>query len=141
LNKNQGGFIMDYLIFVFMLFAHIIDDYYLQGILASMKQKSWWEKNAPDKLYKDDWVMALIEHALSWSISISIPMIIYALFAKLNMDNFSLFLLIEIAINTSIHLIVDNAKANLHIINLIQDQMIHIAQISVTFSIFMHLFM
>lgn len=29
-----------------MLFCHIVDDYYLQGWLASAKQKSWWEKNA-----------------------------------------------------------------------------------------------
>jgi len=118
---------MDYLIFVFMLFAHIVDDYYLQGILASMKQKSWWEKNAPDELYKNDWTMALVEHALSWSISISIPMIIYAFYLKLNMDKFSLFLLAEIVVNTYIHSIVDNFKANLHKINLIQDQLIHIA--------------
>lgn len=27
-----------------MLFCHIVDDYYLQGWLASAKQKSWWEK-------------------------------------------------------------------------------------------------
>lgn len=26
-----------------MIFAHIIDDYYLQGILAHMKQKVWWD--------------------------------------------------------------------------------------------------
>ena len=25
-----------------MIFLHIIDDYKLQGILASMKQKNWW---------------------------------------------------------------------------------------------------
>ena len=131
---------MDSLVFVFMVFAHIIDDYYLQGILASMKQKSWWEKNAPDKLYRNDWVMALVEHALSWSISISIPMIAYAFYLKLNMDNFSSFLLAEIAINTNIHSIVDNFKANLHKINLIQDQLIHIAQLLITYFAFLILF-
>ena len=26
---------------------HIVDDYYLQGILAKMKQKSWWKEVAP----------------------------------------------------------------------------------------------
>ena len=35
-------------VFVCMIFCHIIDDYYLQGWLASAKQKIWWEKNAPD---------------------------------------------------------------------------------------------
>ena len=42
-------------ILILMLFAHIVDDYYLQGWLASVKQKKWWEKNAPDKLYKFDY--------------------------------------------------------------------------------------
>ena len=37
-----------------MVFGHIVDDYYLQGILASMKQKSWWKENAPDKMYEKD---------------------------------------------------------------------------------------
>jgi len=131
---------MNLLIFVFMLFAHIIDDYYLQGILANMKQKSWWEKNAPDKLYKNDWIMALVEHAVSWSISISIPMIVYAFYLKLNMDKFSLFLLVEIIMNTSIHSIVDNDKANLHKINLIQDQLIHIIQLIITYLVFLKSF-
>lgn len=31
-----------------MIFLHIVDDYYLQGILASMKQKEWWHKTAPE---------------------------------------------------------------------------------------------
>lgn len=39
-----------------MIFCHIVDDYYLQGWLASAKQKSWWEKNAPEKLYKYDYL-------------------------------------------------------------------------------------
>ena len=30
-------------ILILMLFAHIVDDYYLQGWLASAKQKKWWE--------------------------------------------------------------------------------------------------
>lgn len=29
---------------IFMIFAHLVDDYYLQGWLASAKQKKWWEK-------------------------------------------------------------------------------------------------
>ena len=133
---------MDLLVFVFILFAHIVDDYYLQkmGMLALMKQKSWWEENAPASLYKNDWVMALVEHAFSWSISISIPMIVYAFYLKLNMDNVSLFLLAEIVINTIIHSIVDDSKANLYKINLIQDQLIHIIQLIITYLVFLNLF-
>ena len=50
-----------------MIFCHIVDDYYLQGFLASAKQKSWWEKNLPNKLYKNDYIIALFEHAFSWT--------------------------------------------------------------------------
>lgn len=48
-----------------MLFLHIVDDYYLQGWLASAKQRSWCEKNCPDEMYKNDYIMALCEHAFS----------------------------------------------------------------------------
>ena len=27
-----------------MLFMHVVDDYYLQGILANLKQRSYWEE-------------------------------------------------------------------------------------------------
>ena len=37
---------------IIMVFLHIVDDYYLQGVLATMKQKDWWIKNAPNKKYK-----------------------------------------------------------------------------------------
>ena len=56
-----------------MIFAHIVDDYYLQGVLAKMKQKSWWEQNAPDEKYKNDYKIALMCHAWSWAIMITIP--------------------------------------------------------------------
>lgn len=63
-----------------MLFCHIVDDYYLQGWLASAKQKSWWKKNAPDKLYKNDYIMALCEHAFSWTFMIMLIPTIYTYF-------------------------------------------------------------
>lgn len=48
-------------IFLSMLFCHIIDDYKLQPpLLNALKQKEWWEKNAPDELYKHDYLMALL---------------------------------------------------------------------------------
>lgn len=116
-----------------MIFCHIIDDYYLQGILASMKQKSWWEKNAPDKLYKNDYIMALIMHSLSWSFMIMLPLAIY--------NNFNigwLFVIVFVA-NALIHGCVDSLKANVRKINLIQDQIIHIVQIVITFAVLLML--
>ena len=107
-----------------MIFAHIVDDYYLQGILASLKQKSWWENQKSYKpLYQYDYIVALIMHAFSWSFMISLP-ILYLGFTK--------SIVFSIILNTIIHGIVDDLKANKGKINLIVDQSIHIIQIVIT---------
>ena len=112
-----------FILFV-MIFAHIVDDYYLQGILASLKQKSWWEKQKNYKpMYKYDYIVALIMHAFSWSFMISLP-ILYLGFTK--------WVAVAIILNTIVHGIVDDLKANKHKINLIVDQSIHIVQIVIT---------
>jgi hypothetical protein len=107
-----------------MIFMHILDDYYLQGILASMKQKNWWEKNNPQKKYKYDYLMALFMHAFSWSFMIMIPSMIQ--------HKFVLWVFIA---NLLIHFVVDHLKANLQKINLITDQTIHLIQIILTYLI------
>lgn len=122
------------LLFVEMLFCHIVDDYYLQGILASMKQKVWWEKNFPEEKYKNDYKVALIEHAFSWSFMISLPMIINR-FYELK-EGTVILMMVMIVINTVIHTIVDNDKANKLIINLIEDQLTHIFQIIATILVY-----
>ena len=43
------------LLLIGMIQLHIVDDYMLQGILASLKQKQWWEKNYPQEIYKNDY--------------------------------------------------------------------------------------
>lgn len=113
-------------IFMAMLFLHIVDDYYLQGLLAKYKQKSWWEANCPDKMYKYDYMIALILHAFSWTFMIMLPIAWLAHF-RINM----LFTLIFV-INICIHAFIDNLKANKLSINLIQDQLVHILQICIT---------
>lgn len=112
-----------------MLFAHIVDDYYLQGVLAKMKQKSWWENNAPDKLYKYDYIVALICHALSWAVMITFPI----LFASAWNPHWAVYLML--GVNLAIHAVVDDLKANKKKINLIADQSIHFVQIIVTWCI------
>ena len=58
-----------------MLFAHLITDFTLQGWLADGKQKSWWYKisngNLPNE-YLNDYIAALLCHALYWSIAVCI---------------------------------------------------------------------
>lgn len=56
-----------------MLFMHVVDDYYLQGILANLKQRSYWEEHAPDSMYRYDYLVGLLMHSLSWSFCIILP--------------------------------------------------------------------
>ena len=117
-----------------MLFCHIVDDYYLQGWLASAKQKSWWEKNVPDKLYKNDYIMALCEHAFSWTFMIMLIPTIYTYFNP-NELIYKMYVFV-FCFNWVIHCIIDDCKANKKNINLIQDQLIHILQIVITWIVF-----
>ena len=119
-----------------MLFCHIIDDYYLQGWLASAKQKKWWEENAPDNLYKNDYKVALLVHSFSWAFSINLPVLVYALFFQL-LPTIILPYFILLVANMIIHYIVDNLKANKLKINLITDQNIHLFQILISWAVYM----
>ena len=109
-----------------MLFCHIVDDYYLQGRLADLKQKSFWEKNAPDEMYKHDYIMALAMHAMSWAFVVMIPLIIYFHFEP------SIKFAYVWSCNAVVHGVIDDLKANKRKINLIQDQSTHLLQIVVT---------
>ena len=114
-------------ILLFMIMMHIVDDYYLQGVLAKMKQKSWWKENAPQSMYKYDYIIALLMHAFSWGFCIMLPIAFYTKF------NISIWFVIVFFINVIIHAFVDDQKANKKKLNLIQDQLIHMGQILVTY--------
>ena len=116
-------------ILLLMLFAHIVDDFYLQGILANMKQKRWWEHSEWYKpLYRNDYKMALLIHSMSWSIMILLP------FMFLHYVS-GLMLLGAFIINAVIHYYIDDLKANRGQINLVVDQSIHIIQVILTWMI------
>ena len=114
-----------------MILMHIVDDYYLQGILASMKQKKWWEKQEGYKsLYKNDYKMALLMHSMSWSIMILLPpMFLIGINQYLALGAFTL--------NAMVHCYVDDLKANRGRINLITDQIIHLIQVFITWGVVM----
>lgn len=116
-----------FLVLIFMFYMHIIDDYKIQGVLASMKQKEWWKENAPDKIYENDYLMALYEHAFCWTVSINIPILVYSLLCNVHINRVQFIL--TFFCMWMIHAIVDHLKANEKIINLVQDQTIHICQI------------
>lgn len=114
-------------LFTCTLFAHVIADYTLQGIgiIASMKQKKWWEENYPQKLYKNDYKAALACHSFMWSFVVHIPLILF---------RYESIIIVSIFIHTIIHYIIDDLKANKYELNLIQDQILHLVQlITITF--------
>lgn len=112
-------------ILLLMIFLHIIDDYCLQGILAQMKQKKFWEDNAPDELYKHDYIWALIMHSFSWTFMILLPFFVAGTVGWL-------YYVVFVG-NLIIHAVIDDLKANKHRINLWADQQIHLVQIIVSF--------
>ena len=116
-------------ILLLMLFCHIVDDYYLQGWLASAKQRKWWEQNAPQGLYRYDYLIALACHAFSWSFMIMLPIA----FATGWFQGGAVWLLFAYPVNMGIHMFVDDLKANKLKINLITDQLMHFTQIGLTF--------
>ena len=114
-----------------MIFLHIVADYNLQGWLASAKQKEWWQKNAPQSLYKHDSIWALLMHSFSWTFMIMLPI------AYINGFDVDIIFAVVFVINVILHAITDHSKANEKFINLIQDQLVHIMQIMITLVIFM----
>lgn len=116
-----------------MIFLHILDDYTLQGILASLKQQDWWKKNAPDDLYKHDYIAALICHAYSWSFMVHIPLLVSVVRGTTPLLVFSL----SLVIHAFIHAGIDHLKANKKRINLIEDQLMHLAQIVIISLLFL----
>lgn len=110
-----------------MIFLHIIDDYKLQGILASMKQKQWWVKQEGYKdMYKHDYIVALLCHSFSWAFMIMLPIFVSISF-KITPEVLSIFV-----VNLLGHALIDDMKANKHQINLVIDQLIHLLQIVLT---------
>ena len=112
-------------VFVAMIFCHIVDDYYLQGILASLKQKTWWEKH--DSFYQYDYIAALICHGLSWAFMVMLPIAI-----SLNFQITGEFIIFWF-IMAMTHAYIDDLKANIRSINLCHDQLLHLCQIVIIF--------
>ena len=121
-----------------MIWLHIVDDFYLQGALAAFKQRKWWKENAPEKMYRNDYKICLFIHAFSWSFMIMIPA---AVCLFLNVIKVTPYIYLPwIATCTYFHALIDNAKANEKVINLITDQSLHFVQIILTWLLFFVLF-
>ena len=124
---------MRILLLVGMVWAHIIDDFMLQGIMAQMKQRAWWEKQVPDLAhspYRNDYRAALAAHAFSWSCSIMVLPVLLC-------GRSPAFWLPLLTINAMVHACIDDLKANKRRINLLQDQGLHLIQIFATWLAFL----
>lgn len=120
------------MILFFMLFLHIVDDFYLQkGLLANLKQKRWWKENCPSPLYENDWIISLAIHSFSWAFMIMLPIAFVSSF------ELTPFYALSFIFNAIIHGVVDHLKANKLRINLWTDQIIHCMQIAITYVTFM----
>ncbi|MBR2248532.1 MAG: DUF3307 domain-containing protein [Bacilli bacterium] len=123
---------------LFMILAHIIDDFVLQPIcLSSMKQRCWWEKNAPDDLYKNDYKMALAIHSMSWSIMILFPFLVITW----GWEGINETVTVIFVLNATAQYIVDDLKANQKKISLWTDQIVHMCQIVVTWLILSNIYL
>lgn len=121
------------IILLSMFFLHIVDDFYLQGIFKDLKQKRWWEEHAPQKIYENDYLVALLEHSFSWSFVIHIPIILFMVSKGSILDS---WIPLTIFGNMTIHAIIDDLKANKLKINLITDQLLHLIQIILIFILY-----
>ena len=128
---------MNIFLLLSIIFCHILDDFCFQGWLASAKQKEWWEKNAPEPLYRFDYICALIMHSASWSFVITVPLKVYS--TAMHFGN-GWILAIMFLVNATIHAIIDDLKANKKKINLVIDQSLHIIQILITFIVYYFIF-
>lgn len=125
---------MEYKILILfgMIFLHVVDDFYLQpGILSNLKQKDWWKENAPNELYKHDYLAALFIHSFSWAFMV---MLLPGYWAISTVGFAIIQVIIAFSLNLVVHMVVDHLKANLKKINLIQDQLIHLGQMIATWA-------
>ena len=114
-----------------MIYLHLIDDYKMQGWLTSAKSKNWWIINSPypREKYEYDYIIALLEHGFMNSFMVHIPIYIW-------LCQNEKILLISVLIFAIIHSFIDHLKANCKMINLIQDQIIHIVLIVIWWAYF-----
>jgi hypothetical protein len=115
-----------------MLLLHFVADFTLQGCLANLKQKSFWiaecKKYGVDfEKYKYDYITGLGCHSMYWTLLTFAPLLWLC-----ESTNVCAFIIL---INTAIHAVIDDLKANRFKITLYQDQLLHFVQIFLTFSI------
>lgn len=123
-------------LFCLMLFIHLFADFKLQIAchMDKMKQWRWWKEQCFTHVenpqvarrlffkYRYDYLCVLLCHGFMWSFLTFLPL------AGNPSENFVSI----VFINAVVHAVVDDAKANRHMITLWTDQILHVAQIAIT---------
>ena len=137
-----------FLILATMIFLHLFADYQLQGVLARMKQRRWWQSNvpksadeAPDQSkYDNDYKAALLAHSFEWAFLMMLPLLHDIYYKVWDFERESVVAVVAyaalLALNTAQHSIIDHLKANRRTINLVEDQVLHLAQVVATWCLF-----
>lgn len=139
---------ISYKIFILflMLLMHYIEDFHLQGCLANLKQKKWWEKQTSNNdmhshyalehsIYRNDYKMSLLAHSIENALFVMLPLILDMLISEFTyclQNTWILFIPSTILICIS-HYLIDDLKANEMKINLVQDQLYHLGVILLIF--------
>lgn len=109
---------------IFMVFCHIFDDYFLQlAFLSKGKQRQWWREVAPNPMYSKDYIICLLMHGFSWSFMVLLPVAIYYNF------NVGINFVGAFMFHAGLHALIDDLKANVGALNLVQDQALHFIQL------------
>ena len=135
-----------FLILVIMLFCHTFYDFHLQGILAQMKQKEWWQKQfvkeeLSNTKYRSDYKMALAVHSFEWAFCIQLPLLVNVYnrcgdFGWFDVRVVLMFINLLIA-SACFHYLIDDMKANDKSISLVADQMIHVVQVITAWAVWL----
>lgn len=110
-----------------MVLCHVVEDFHIQGRMADMKQRSFWEPYG--RMYAWDHVPVLLLHGFEWSMFVSLPILITS------WSSVSAGFMAVVVANGLIHSLVDHLKCNSLKLSLVQDQAIHILQIVVLLAI------
>lgn len=120
-------------LFVLMYICHYLADFVFQGQIALYKQRKWWRDNYNKKMYKNDWLISLFIHSITWTLAILLPGLLMGL-----LTNPIIFIILFI-LNTLFHAYIDHLKCNMLCINLVRDQLYHMLQIIISFFIIIFL--
>ena len=118
-------------VFVWTLFMHVLDDYGLQGVWHSMKQRTFPGTEAEmEESNIFSAIPALLCHALSWSFMTMLPIAYYY-----NFQVNTYFVLFFFS-NTWWHAIIQHSKPQIKGVNFALEQSFHIIQIIVTLAFY-----